>query len=66
MDDNIENREELQKEIAYYKKQLDQMSGESIRHDYVRTSLRHELKQKKDAFGALTALQQKFSVTTTG
>ena len=64
MNDSIDSREQLEKEIAYYKKQLDQMSGESIRHDYIRTSLRHELKQKKDAFAVLTILQKKFTVTT--
>jgi signal transduction histidine kinase len=56
--------EELNREIAYYKKQLDQMSGDSIRHDYVVTTLRQELKQKKNAFAVLTMLQQQFSVTT--
>ena len=64
MGDDFNRLDELNREIAYYKKQLDQMSGDSIRHDYVVTNLRQELKQKKDAFAVLTTLQQQFSVTT--
>ena len=54
----------LQRELDYYKKQLDQMSGESIRHDFVLSSLRHELKQKKEALSIVGKLQKEFSVTT--
>jgi len=64
MGDDFNRLDELNREIAYYKKQLDQMSGDSIRHDYVVTNLRQELKQKKDAFAVLTMLQQQFSVAT--
>lgn len=50
------------KELEYYKKQLDQLSGESIRHDFILSSLRYEVKQKKEAFDILTTLQNEFSV----
>ena len=53
-----------QRELAYYKKKLDELSGESIRYDYTISALRFELKQKKDAFAILTNLQKEFSVGT--
>jgi len=53
-----------QRELAYYKKKLDELSGESIRYDYTISALRFELKQKKDAFAILTNLQKDFSVGT--
>ncbi len=55
---------EIQKELDYYKKKLEELSGASIRYDYLLTSLRHELKQRKEAFSLLTSLQQKFTVAT--
>jgi len=64
MDENSLPDSKIQKELAYYKKQLDQMSGESIRHDFILSSLRHELKQKKEALSILAKLQKEFSVTT--
>lgn len=56
--------QDMDKELAYYKKKLDELSGESIRHDYALSSLRHELKQKKEAFSILSNLQKEFSVVT--
>ncbi len=64
MDENSVPDDKIQKELAYYRKQLDQMSGETIRHDFVLSSLRHELKQKKEALSILTKLQKEFSVST--
>ena len=55
---------ELQRELDYYKKQLDQFSGESIKHDFILSSLRRELNQKKAAFSILSRLQSEFSVAT--
>lgn len=52
---------DLQKELAYYKKQLDRSSGESIRNDFILSSVRHQLKQKKEAIDTLTILQKEFS-----
>ena len=53
---------ELEKELNYYKQKLDELSGESVRHDYMITALRGELKQKKDAFSILTSLQKELTV----
>ena len=64
MDENSSSEDKLQRELAYYKKQLDQLSGESIQLDYTLSSLRLELKQKKEALSILTNLQSEFSVTT--
>lgn len=63
MDETSAAGSEIQKELQYYKKQLDRISGEIIRNDFVLSSLRHELKQKKEAFAILTSLQKEFSVT---
>jgi len=64
MDENSHSEEELKKEIAYYKKQLDQLSGQSVRHDFAQTTLRHSLRQKNDAFAAINILQKKYVVGT--
>jgi len=56
--------EELRKETAYYKKQLDKLSGQSMRYDLTITTMRHSLKQKNDTFAVLTSLQKKYTVIT--
>lgn len=48
--------ERLQKEIAYYKKRLDELAGEILKLDYSVSGLRHELKQKKQGFALLSEL----------
>ena len=55
---------DLKRELEYYKKQLEQMSGDSIRYDFMLSSLRHELKQKQEAFAVLASLQKAFTVAT--
>lgn len=64
MDERSHSGNELQRELAYYKQKLDELSGESIRHDYALSSLRFELKQKKEAFGVLSSLQKEITVAT--
>ena len=64
MNEAFYNEDGLKKEIAFYKKQLDQLSGQAMRHDLSITSMRHSLKQKNDAFAVLGALQKKYTVTT--
>ena len=64
METGSHSNNDTQRELAYYKKKLDELSGESIRHDYALSTLRYELKQKKDAFAILTNLQKEFSVRT--
>ena len=62
MEDNSAMGRDLQKELAYYKKQLDRISGETIRNDFTLSLVRDELRQKKEAFDILINLQQKFSI----
>ncbi len=45
-------------ELEYYREQVDRLAGESLRLDYLVSALRHELKQKRQAFGLLVELQQ--------
>src|SRR5688500_12141505 len=56
--------DDLQKELEFYKKKVTELSGESIRSDYLLSSLRYELKQRQDGFSLLTQLQEKFSINT--
>ena len=55
---NDPQSERLQKEINYYKKQIDALSGKNISLDYTILSLRHDLKQKREGFALLSELQQ--------
>jgi len=48
----------LRREIAYYRRQLDEMAGENVKLDVAITGLRHELKQKRQGFALLTELHQ--------
>lgn len=50
--------EELQKELAYYKRRVDELSGENLKLDYTLSGLRHEIKQKRQGFALLSELQQ--------
>src|SRR5687768_7772355 len=55
---------ESERELDYYKRKLNELSGESIRFDYILSSLRYELKQRKDGFSLLTKLQKEFTIAT--
>ena len=55
---------ELRKEVSYYKRQLDEISGQNVKSDYLISALRHELKQKRDGFSLLAELQQSFNIKT--
>lgn len=50
--------ESLRTEVEYYKRQLDDVAGENLRLDYTISGLRHELRQKRQGFALLSALQQ--------
>jgi signal transduction histidine kinase len=63
MDEQNKSKNDVERQLAYYKKQLDRISGEGIRNDYLQSSLQHELKQTKDALAILISLQQEFSET---
>jgi serine phosphatase RsbU (regulator of sigma subunit)/signal transduction histidine kinase len=45
-------------ELEYYREQVDRLAGDSLRLDYVVSELRHELKQKRQAFTLLVELQE--------
>ena len=64
MDADNNKEEELRKEIAFYKKQLNQLTGKGMHSDMLLTAMRHALKQKSDVFAVLTTLQKKYTVTT--
>ena len=46
-----------QRELAYYKRQVDTLAGENLKLEYVISGLRHELKQKRQGFALLSQLQ---------
>ena len=64
MEESTDRKTNIQQELEYYKKLLDQMSGQSLQNDFTISSLGHQLKQKKEAFAILTTLQREFLVTT--
>jgi signal transduction histidine kinase/DNA-binding response OmpR family regulator len=49
--------EQTKKEIAYYKRRIDELAGENLNIDYQISGLRHELKQKRQGFALLSELQ---------
>jgi signal transduction histidine kinase/class 3 adenylate cyclase/CheY-like chemotaxis protein len=50
--------ERLRKELAYYKRQVDELAGENLKLDYTISGLRHDMKQKNQGFALLSELQQ--------
>src|SRR3984893_8729827 len=56
--------ERLEREIAYYRHQLDALGGEILKLDYTVSGLRHELKQKRQAFAVLSDLQESIAAPT--
>ncbi len=64
MEESADRKSNIQQELEYYKKLMDQMSGQSLQNDFTISSLNHQLKQKKEAFSILTTLQREFLVTT--
>ena len=53
-----QEREQLEKEVAYYKRRVDELSGENLKLDYTISGLRHDSKQKRQGFALLSELQQ--------
>ena len=49
---------EADRELAYYKRQVDSLAGENLRMEYILSGLRHELKQKREGFSLLSQLQE--------
>jgi signal transduction histidine kinase/DNA-binding response OmpR family regulator len=54
----------LRQELEYYRRQLDELSGENLRLDYVASGLKHEVLQKRAGFALLSELQQKIGAHT--
>jgi signal transduction histidine kinase len=64
MEENQPGGKEIHKELEYLRNKLTELSGENIKYDYQLSSMRFELKQRKDAFSTLTLLQKKFTIAT--
>jgi class 3 adenylate cyclase len=64
MTPQADDTEQLAQELGYYKRQLDELSGQNVKNDYLISALRHELKQKRDGFSLLAELQQSFNIQT--
>ena len=50
--------ESVQRELAYYKRQIDEVAGQNLKLDYAISGLQHELRQKQQGFALLSQLQQ--------
>ena len=48
----------LRQELAYYKRQVDELAGQNLKLDYEISGLRHLLRQKQQGFALLSQLQQ--------
>ena len=49
------------KELAYYKRQVDNLAGEALRLDYIITGLRHAVEQKRRGYQLLGSLVEPIS-----
>src|SRR4051794_15536989 len=56
--DPLIDTDRLIAELAYYKRQLDELAGENLKLDYTISGLRHAIQQKRQGFALLSALQQ--------
>ena len=50
--------ERLRREIEYYRHQIDELGGETVKLDYAVSGLRHQLNQKRRAFTVLSELER--------
>jgi signal transduction histidine kinase/class 3 adenylate cyclase/predicted Ser/Thr protein kinase len=64
MGDQFNDSDRLQREVAYYKRQVEELAGENLKLDYTIPALRHELRQKRDGFALLSQLQQSVAAHT--
>ena len=51
------------RQLAYYKRKIDELAGENFRLDTLVASLKHDLRQKRQGFALLSTLQQTIGVT---
>ena len=56
--------ERVRREIEYYRRHVDELGGEMLKLDYAISGLRHELKQKRQAFALLSDLQESITAHT--
>jgi len=47
----------VQQELAYYKRQVDEVAGQNLKLDYAISGLRHQIGQKQQGFALLSQLQ---------
>ena len=50
--------EALQKQNEFYKKRIEELSGDNLRYDIAVSGLRHELRQRRKSFALLSELQR--------
>lgn len=62
IDVEINESDNFNSEISYYKKQLDLLTGLNIRSDIRLSVYQRELKQKREAFAILSELQKTFTI----
>jgi signal transduction histidine kinase/class 3 adenylate cyclase len=61
MADENPDIERLRRELAYYRKRVDELAGVQLKIEYTVPALRHELAQKRQGFALLSQLQQSVS-----
>ena len=54
----VDEPERLRQEVEYYRRQIDELGGETVKLDYAISGLRHQLNQKRQAFTVLSELEQ--------
>ena len=50
--------DELERSSAYYRRQLDQLAGQSVRQDSMTSTLKHQLRQRQQGFTVLSELTE--------
>jgi signal transduction histidine kinase/CheY-like chemotaxis protein/class 3 adenylate cyclase len=53
----MSEHDEIRKELAYYRRHIDEVAGENLKLTYMISGLRHELTQKRQGFALLSELQ---------
>ena len=53
-----DDHERRDRELAYYRRQADELAGENVRLDYTLSALRYDLKQRRQGYALLASLQK--------
>lgn len=61
MHTNIEKIQQLEKQLVYYKKQVDRLSGDTLSNQYAFTQLTHVCKKYINGFQIIADIQRSFS-----